>query len=235
MLDLFGYSLAAGLSTLVGGVLVLGGRRYTSGVLAFCLGLAAGVMGTIVIVDLVPFAVIIGGYRYAALGICTGLLAMKPIGGLVRASRWGGGGYWVGLGYVVALGIAFHDFPEGLGIAAGYAAHPRLGLLLALGIGVHNVPEGMAVAAALLAGGRGKGSILGILFLVAAVTPLGAAIGLLVAGISRESLGLCLGLAAGAMGYIVCTELVPGMLSLSTKEALRGAALGAIIMLVANF
>jgi len=41
------------------------------------------------------------------------------------------------MGYLIALGIALHDLPEGIAIAAGYSASPVLGPALALAIGLH--------------------------------------------------------------------------------------------------
>ncbi len=57
------------------------------------------------------------------------------------------------MGYLIAIGIALHDLPEGIAIAVGYAAQENLGLIIALAIGLHNIPEGMATAAPLLMGG----------------------------------------------------------------------------------
>ena len=43
------------------------------------------------------------------------------------------------------LGIAMHNFPEGLAIGTGYAASDSL-VGLAVALALHNIPEGMAMA-----------------------------------------------------------------------------------------
>ena len=49
---------------------------------------------------------------------------------------------------MIGLGIAMHNFPEGLAIGTGYASD-SLGLELAVALALHNIPEGMAMAAPL--------------------------------------------------------------------------------------
>ena len=45
-------------------------------------------------------------------------------------------------GIIVSIGLAIHNFPEGLAIGSGYEASVRLGLSLAIAICFHDIPEG---------------------------------------------------------------------------------------------
>ena len=45
------------------------------------------------------------------------------------------------MGYMTALAIGIHNFPEGLATFIAALADSRLGLALAVAIAVHNVPE----------------------------------------------------------------------------------------------
>ena len=45
-------------------------------------------------------------------------------------------------GMIVSIGLAIHNFPEGLAIGSGYEASVRLGLSLAIAICFHDIPEG---------------------------------------------------------------------------------------------
>ena len=44
-------------------------------------------------------------------------------------------------GIVVSIGLALHNFPEGLAIGSGFEASLALGLSLAIAICLHDVPE----------------------------------------------------------------------------------------------
>ena len=127
------------------------------------------------------------------------------------------------MGYLIAIGIALHDLPEGFAIAAGYAVPGQLGLAIALAIGLHNLPEGMAVAVPLNMAGVSKWSIMGITVLVSLFTPLGTLIGLFLISFSQDFIALLLAMAGGAMFYLVVDELLPAgrghSLSLTTGDS----------------
>lgn len=46
-------------------------------------------------------------------------------------------------GIIVSIGLAIHNFPEGLAIGSGFESSMRLGLSLALAICLHDIPEGI--------------------------------------------------------------------------------------------
>ncbi len=45
-------------------------------------------------------------------------------------------------GIIVGIGLAIHNFPEGLAIGSGFEASLKLGYALALAILLHDIPEG---------------------------------------------------------------------------------------------
>ena len=132
------------------------------------------------------------------------------------------------------LGIAVHNFPEGLAVGSGFEASAHLGLSLALVIGVHDIPEGMAMAVPMKAGGMATWKV--IFYSVLAGVPMGfgALVGALLGEISQEIIALCLSFAAGAMLYVVCGDLIPESKSiykgrLSTIGNILGIIIGIII------
>jgi ZIP family zinc transporter len=113
------------------------------------------------------------------------------------------------MGYLIAIGIALHDLPEGIAIAAGFSATTTLGWKIAIAIGLHNVPEGMITAAPLSMSGLSPFKILATTGLVSLFTPLGTLLGLLIVSLSKTYISFLLAMAAGAMIYIVLFEILP--------------------------
>lgn len=135
------------------------------------------------------------------------------------------------MGYLIAIGIALHDLPEGIAIAVGYSATPELGLIIALAIGLHNIPEGMATAAPLKMGGMNSFKILALTTLVSLITPLGAYLGFIIISISKSLIGLLLAFAGGAMTFIVHNELWPESKRRHPNYSRLGAVCGIVLML----
>ena len=44
-------------------------------------------------------------------------------------------------GIIVSIGLAIHNFPEGLAIGSGFEASIKLGFALAIAICLHDIPE----------------------------------------------------------------------------------------------
>ena len=45
-------------------------------------------------------------------------------------------------GIIICIGLAIHNFPEGLAIGSGFDASQKLGISLAIAIALHDIPEG---------------------------------------------------------------------------------------------
>ena len=172
----------------------------------------------VVVMDLLPSALVHGSLTLTVMGAAAGVVTMFALQRTIvhssRFQRIRPDRHWITMGYFIALAIALHDFPEGLAIGAGYFAEPGLGVMIALAIGLHNIPEGIGMAAPLWMGGASVQRILLIALLTSLCTPLGAMTGALFFGISSAVIGLAIALAAGAMIYVVVSELLPQMVEL---------------------
>lgn len=203
--------LAAGLGTFLGAILVTCCGHLRPRTLSLLLGFASGVMASVIIFDLLPSSLNYGSFIFTLAGFLAGIGLMFILDLLLNIlypANLRGTGY-LKMGYLIATGIALHDLPEGLAIAAGFAAAEKLGPLLVFAIGVHNIPEGMICAAPLKAGGASTSKVLLVNILISLVTPLGVFIGLLLVQASSFFISLQLSFAAGAMTYIVLHELAP--------------------------
>jgi ZIP family zinc transporter len=92
--------------------------------LSLLLGFASGIMGAVVIVDLLPSSLGYGRPVICLLGFVSGFLLVTGMDyGLSRLLP-GSKSHQLyrRMGYLIVLGIALHDLPEGIAIAAGYSA-----------------------------------------------------------------------------------------------------------------
>lgn len=184
--------------------------RFTGTIMAF----AAGVMLSIVFLELVEEAINFSGYQAAILGITLGMAVFYlldhflPHHHPVTPEKTPFDKY-LKKGTLLALGIGLHNFPEGLAIGSGFVGSTELGTSLVILIALHNIPEGMAVAAPLQQGGYKYLKVVAITALAGAPMGIGALIGAAISSVSVFILGVSLGFAAGAMLYIVCDELIP--------------------------
>ncbi len=112
-------------------------------------------------------------------------------------------------GIIVSIGLAIHNFPEGLAIGSGFEASLKLGLSLAIAICFHDIPEGISMAVPMKNGGIKPSKVIYYVVLSGVTTGIGAFFGSIVGGISQEIIALCLAFSAGAMIYIVSGELTP--------------------------
>lgn len=112
-------------------------------------------------------------------------------------------------GIIVSIGLALHNFPEGLAIGSGFGASLKLGYSLALAILLHDIPEGVSMAVPMKNGGMKISKVIFYVILSGITTGIGAFFGALVGTISQEIIAICLSFAAGAMLYIVSGELIP--------------------------
>jgi len=229
-------ALIAGLSTCLGAAVTLLFGLMKEWVLAILLGFASGVMAAVAIVDLLPTSLLYGSLGTAILGFISGFLLVTGLDFLLTKLLPGhqASQVYLRMGYIIALGIALHDLPEGIAIAAGYSASAHLGPVLTMAIGLHNIPEGMATAAPLRAGGMGYRKILGINALISLVTPLGTLLGLGILQVSPAINAFLLALAAGAMIFIVAEKLVPAALGNHGIFALLGMLVGFWFMFQMN-
>ena len=124
--------------------------------------------------------------------------------------------------------ITIHNIPEGLavGIAFGSIYYGLTGattisaLMLALGIGLQNFPEGSAVSIPLRREGMTRSRAFFYGQLSAIVEPIFGVLGAILVLKMRILLPFFLSFAAGAMIYVVVSELIPESQSNKKKEVM---------------
>lgn len=233
-------SLLAGLSTSVGGLIIIMTGKLGKRSLNFSMGLASGVMLTVAFLNLIDKALDMdAGHYTVVVGFIIGAVSIMildaKIPHIFSSKEYGPANeQLVKMGILVAIGITLHNVPEGLAVMAGYAYLPKLGYLVAIAIAFHNIPEGVAAAAPLYAAGMGRKRVFAITLLSGLVEPLGAIIGSFMLVLPFPFvLPLMLSIAAGVMTYVTADELIPTAHAHGHKhEVAIGLIVGFTLMLM---
>jgi zinc transporter, ZIP family len=189
-------------------------QRPSRAFLSVALGFAAGIMLTIAFMELMAEALEIAGPIIPIAGLSMGMVLFFVLDISVPhhhslLEEQGGRGKYLKKGILIFLGITLHNIPEGIAIGAGFVASSRLGWGLVILIALHNIPEGLAMGLPLRYGGLGIKKIMAAALIAGFPMGFGAWLGAAIGNVSTTVLALLLSLAAGAMIYIVCDELIP--------------------------
>lgn len=149
------------------------------------------------------------------LGMALGVLLMLGLDAFTphehdKTGPCGPGHQQCGRIWLFVFAIALHNLPEGMAIGVSFSQGDlSVGLPLTTAIALQDIPEGLAVALAL----RGAGFAPGVAVLVAAASgilePLGALLGVGLSSGLALAYPIGLGLAAGAMLFVVSHEVIP--------------------------
>ena len=140
---------------------------------------------------------------------------------------------------ILILGImTAHSFAEGVGVGVSFAGSEGLGPYITTAIAFHNIPEGLAIALVLVPSGSAVWKAALWAIFTSLPQPFMAAPAYVFVETFRPFLPVGLGLAAGAMIWMVFSELFPDSLetvdsgSAATAVALAFSAMMAFQMLV---
>lgn len=112
--------------------------------------------------------------------------------------------------WLFVLAIALHNLPEGMAIGVSFAQGDlKVGLPLTTAIALQDIPEGLAVALALRTAGLSNGRAVLIAAATGLLEPLGALLGVGLSSGMAIAYPVGLGLAAGAMLFVVSHEVIP--------------------------
>lgn len=143
---------------------------------------------------------------------------------------------------MIILGVlTVHSFPEGVAIGVSFAeinlvggipalgfTVPLLAVFMTLAISIQNIPEGLAVSIPLETFGYRKRTMVGAAVFSSLPQPIGAALAFYFVTLAQKFLPAGFGFAAGAMFYLVYSEMIPE--ALERGESLEGGGKKALAL-----
>ncbi|MEM4727376.1 MAG: ZIP family metal transporter [Candidatus Bathyarchaeia archaeon] len=114
-----------------------------------------------------------------------------------------------GFVYLNLFGDAIHNFLDGLIIAASYMISFELGISTTIAVFFHEFPQEMGDYGLLVYGGLSSFKALILNFLIALISILGGAVGILLTGNFQGIGGVLIALSAGGFIYLGASELIP--------------------------
>lgn len=128
---------------------------------------------------------------------------------------------------ILIVGVmTLHSFTEGVGVGVSFGGDEGLGVFITAAIALHNVPEGLAISLVLIPRGMRVISAAGFAILSSVPQPIMAVPAYLFVEFFRPVLPVGLGFAAGAMIWMVFSEIMP-----ETREETTSNKVGITITL----
>ena len=235
-------SLAAGLATGAGSLLIFFTRSFPKKLLDISLGFAAGVMLAATSFSLIIPAIEAagGGVKGAAvtvIGILLGGVFLDLVDKYFPDTNLSLGPSQNHNGlrkaWIFIAAITIHNFPEGLAVGVGFGdGDVANGLCLAIAIGLQNLPEGLACALPLIREEVPRWKAFLVALCTGLVEPVGGLLGVGLVQFSRALLPVALAFAAGAMLFVISHEIIPETQRDSgSKAAVHSLLVGFVVMM----
>jgi zinc and cadmium transporter len=114
-------------------------------------------------------------------------------------------------GLMIIIGDTFHNFVDGILIAAAFLQSSELGVVTAAAIIAHEVPQEIGDFVILLHSGYSKLAALALNLLSSLAMLIGALLAYFTLQAAQEWIGTVLALAAASMIYVAVADLIPGL------------------------
>jgi zinc transporter ZupT len=226
VLMVFFYASLTAVATGLGALPFIFFKRISKRWLGYSNAIAAGLMLT------ASFTLIFEGLEYGLWGTVVGVGV--GLGFIYATHSWLEGRQNLSISNLrgadarkalLILGVmTLHSFTEGVGVGVSFGGDAGLGVFITAAIAIHNIPEGLAISLVMIPRGMRVLPTALYCILSSLPQPLMAVPAFLFVEAFRPFLPLGLGFAAGAMIWMVFSEIIP-----EANESTQSRHIGAII------
>lgn len=208
------FSLIGGLFSLIGGFLLIAGKKHTKKVAMYATPFAAGALLAAAFIDLLPEAVDSGVAETALLATLIGILLFFL---LERFLRWFHHHHDDSEDHhdpsisLIIIGDTLHNFIDGIAIAAGFLVDVPTGIAVTIAVAAHEIPQEIGDFGLLLNKGMSKKSVIIVNIISALATALAAVIFFSIGQETALRLDIILGIVAGFFIYIAVSDIIPSI------------------------
>lgn len=229
------YALLTALATGLGAVPFLFTRQMSERLVGWSGGLASGIMLA------ASFRLVREGTSInlgrALLGIVIGLAFITISQRILSRQKDVHVGQLEGANALQALLIfgvmTLHSFAEGVGVGVSFGGGQGFGVFIAVAIAVHNIPEGLAISLVLVPKGVAVWKAALFSIVSSLPQPLLAVPSFAFVEVFQPFLPVGLGIAGGAMIWMVIGELLPDAFSHARAEQVAAVAVMGVIGMIA--
>ncbi len=233
--QVFLYAFLTALATGLGAVPFALARKFSKRWLGMANAVAAGLMLA------ASFSLIYEGLPLSPSRTLAGIVAGLVF--ILLSHRWiesRGGINWGQMTKVdakkalmIVLVMTAHSFAEGVGVGVSFGAGEAFGAFISLAIAVHNIPEGLAISLVLVPRGVHWVKAAGWSVFSSLPQPLMAVPAFLFVEVFKPFLPFGLGFAAGAMIWLVFSEILTDALEDTPSELVASTVTLAIVGMLA--
>jgi ZIP family zinc transporter len=234
-------SSLAGLSTVIGGLIVFIKFKDKESFISFALSFSLSVMMSLSIFELIPESIIKLTNEYGFAWACILGLAVFTLGRIIviklnnKITLLSKNNSLYRVGVLSMIALMLHNFPEG--IATFMTAYTDLSMGISLGIAImlHNIPEGISISVPIYYATKNKTKGIIYSFISGLAEPLGAILTYLIFKnfISDITISIVLIFVAGIMITLAIEEMLPETNKYNKKLANNiGLIMGIILVLI---
>ena len=238
-------SFLAGLSTLIGALVIFFDKQKNNKIIVVSLSFASGVMITVSLSDLLPncynmiltsgnfFPKLILTLIFMVIGIIISMLTDKYLPSDNKSDKTG----LYKIGIISMVAIIMHNIPEGIATFITSTNNIKLGITLTIAIALHNIPEGISIAVPIYHSTNNKIKALGYALISGMSEVIGSILAYLFLSpfINDNIMAALYAIIAGIMIHISVYELIPGAYKESTlKGVLKYFIIGVFVMIISH-
>ncbi|MBE6160725.1 MAG: zinc transporter ZupT [Firmicutes bacterium] len=231
-------STIAGLSTVVGGLIVLFNIKDENKFITFCLAFTSAIMIGLSVLELFPDAYFTLIRKYNIYSILLLSILIFGVGEIIikliyKSIKSNNTLYKIGILNMIAL--ILHNFPEGITTFITSVHDTEIGLKISFAIMLHNIPEGIAIASPIYLSSKSKFKAIKNTFISGLSEPIGALFAYIILKdyINDYMIAFLLLIVCAIMLTLSIEKLIPEAYNYQNKKIFRlGFILGSIILFI---